>query len=102
MSVFCECCRLCGREVCLTGRYLVKSSPAECVCVCVFSKPQQWDNLGPSRAVVAQEKKSTPFALQFTKCILCTQNVLQTSYDSESKNDNFSTQHQQCFVFSLK
>jgi len=43
---------------CVTGLSLIQGSLSGCVCVCVISKPQQCDDLGPSCAVAARGKKN--------------------------------------------
>jgi hypothetical protein len=56
-------------EVSVTGRSLIQSSPTECcVSVCVISKPKKWGVLGPSWAVVSQQKKYI-YNLRFSKMI---------------------------------
>jgi hypothetical protein len=54
MDVLWECCVL-SVYVTAKGRSLVRRSPTECG-VCVISKPQQLGGLGPTRAVVPEEK----------------------------------------------
>jgi len=51
-------------------------------------------------AVAPQKKKECTICYTIhTVSTLYTKCVYGLSYDSESKNDNFSTHHQQCYVF---
>jgi len=73
MSVSCECYVLCGRGL-FDG---TSPRPAETCRVCVLetSTVRQPRPEWGCCATGIKKKKSAPFALQFTKCLLCTQNV---------------------------